>query len=266
MSHRRRTSAPRVLTIVVSASLLLGTLAACGDDSDGADEPPSTTEASTTEPTGSEPTDPTTTSEPEPTEPSESTRPPATTGLVGALVPAAQLPGLNAETGWKEKGTSARETDPPAWVCQQASMITNGAVTTRQRTYRATAGGATATQVVARTVDARSAKRVYGALLGNARECAQELAERGRTANGQVRPLTDVDVANGQAAWGVIFSGPVPGSPDEAYIDAVVIARVGDLVSVLSMSSIGQDYNYEAGQTPPEQAAPIVVDRMVAVR
>ena len=280
MSLRRRTRAPRVPTVVVTGLALLGLLAACGDDPDEADDPASSTPATTTEsePSESEPTEPSeptdpsesTSTEPsEPTEPSEtteSTRPPATTGLTGALVPAAELPGLNAETGWTKPKTSSREGEPPAWVCQQATMLSNGAVTVRQRSYQATEGGATATQVVARTVDPRSAKRVYGALLGNARECAKELTDRDRKPKGQVRALTEIDVPTGQASWGVIFSGPVPGSRDEAYIDAVVVARVGDLVSVLSMSSIGQDYNYEVGQTPPEQTAPIVVDRLAAVR
>jgi len=272
---------------------LVGTLAGCGNSSDssdssdgsnGGDDQPSSTPTTTSEPEPSEPStsesrEPTGTTEPEPTEPEStesteptdptdptaSTRPPVVTGLAGVLVPGAKLPGLNAETGWQTQSTTSRESDPPPWVCQQASLLTNGAVSVRQRTYTATAGDATASQVVARTVDPRSAKRVYGALLGNARECAQQLADRDRKPVGQVRPLSTVDVRTGQAAWGVVFSGPVPGSPDEAYIDSVLVARVGDLVSVLSMSSVGQDYNYETGQTPPEQAAPIVVARMSAL-
>ena len=249
---------------------LLGALVGCGgDDPDDASDTPSTAGSSTTstepEPSDTETNEPATSEPTGPDETTNTTRPPQPTGLAGALLPAADVPGLNAELRWQQKTTSRRESDPPPWVCQQASLITDGAVTSRQRTYVASGGGATAAQSVARTVDARSAKRVYGALLGNARDCAEELAERGRKPMGQVRPLTPVDVPAGQAAWGVLFSGPVKGDPDAAHIDGVVVVRVGDLVSVLSMSSIGQDYNYEPGQTPPELAAPLIADALAAV-
>ncbi len=142
--------------------------------------------------------------------------------------------------------------------------MSNGAVTSWVRTYTS-AGTSTASQVVGKFADARSAKRAYGSLQGNALDCADELAERGRKpVGGPVQPLTDLEVPSGVAGWGVVFSGPVKSDPNAAHIDAVVVVRVGERVSVVSMHSIGQDYNYEPGQTPPELAGPIVATRLAA--
>jgi hypothetical protein len=168
------------------------------------------------------------------------------------------------ENPWQTHQTDRTEPDPPAWVCQPVSLVSNGAVTSWVRTYTS-AGTSTASQVVGKFADARSAKRAYGSLQGNAVDCADELAERGRKpVGGPVQPLSDLDVPSGLAGWGVVFSGPVKSDPNAAHIDAVVVVRVGERVSVVSMHSIGQDYNYEPGQSPPELAGPIVATRLAA--
>jgi hypothetical protein len=181
--------------------------------------------------------------------------------LRSALVPGSQLPPLNLENRWRTDSTGVSEPDPPAWVCQQVSLMGNGAVSSRVRSYTS-AGTSTAVQVVGEFADARSATRAFGSLQGNARECADELAARGREPVGSVQPLTALDVPGGEAGWGVVFSGPVKGDPNAAHIDAVVVVRAGDRVSVVSMHSIGQDYNYEPGQSPPELAGQVVAARL----
>ena len=270
------TGRDRTRRTLAGAVALIGLLAAVvscsdADDPDDAAGDTSTTPA-TSSPTPTEPstattdsatTDESTSIEPSgPTEASSSSQPPSG-GLRSTLLPGSQLPPLNLENPWHTNLTKRTEPDPPAWVCQSVSLIGNGAVTSWVRTYTS-AGTSTASQVVGQFADARSAKRAFGSLQGNARDCADELAERGRTPmGGPVQPLADLEVPRGQAGWGVVFSGPVRSDPDAAHIDAVVVVRVGERVSVVSMHSIGQDYNYPPGQTPPELAGPIVATRLI---
>ncbi|MDQ3326139.1 MAG: hypothetical protein M3529_10590 [Actinomycetota bacterium] len=182
------------------------------------------------------------------------------------LLPDAALPGLNEQAGWRTVRTSKGEPERPRWVCQRFSLVSNGAVNAVQRSFESTKGNATAAQVIARTVDQRSAKRLFAVLLANARECAEQLQSIDRTPRGAaVQPLSMVRVpGGGQAAWGVVLSGPVRGQPDSVYIDAVAVVQVKATVSVMSMSSIGQDYDYEPGQSPPELAIPLVASALGA--
>ncbi len=254
---------------VAAAAALVGVLglAGCGDE-----EPAGSAETLTSPTTPPEATDPSESSpSPAPSEsesaPSSSdsgsatTEPPApstASGLAATLLSGRALPGLSAEVGWRETATRRAEANPPPWVCQPFSLVDNGAVTAVQRSFAATEGDATAAQVVARFADRQSAQRGFAVLLANAEGCADQLRQIGRKPRGSVDPLTALQVAGGRAAWGVVFSGPVPGERDGAYIDAVSVVQVGALVSVTSMSSIGQDYNYEPGGTPPEQTVPLV--------
>jgi hypothetical protein len=230
-------------------------LAGCGDESGGGTAPTITSPSPTSESTTSESTtsESTTTTEPG----TATTEPPAPGGLVGTLLPASELPQLNPELAWREVATRRTESDPQRWVCQQFPLVSNGAVTAVERTYGAR-GGLTAAEVVGRFADRRSAARGFAVLLANAEDCAEQLRRLDREPAGSVDALTSVPVDGGQGAWGVLFSGPVPGSDFDAYIDAVAVVQVGELVAVTSMSSIGQDYNYEPGQAPPELAIPVV--------
>ena len=234
------------------AALTLVALAGCGDESSGGTAPTITSPSPTSAPTTSEST--TTTEQGTET---TATDPPAPGGLVGRLLPEATLPQLNAELAWRTTTTRRTESDPPRWVCQQFSLVSNGAVTAVERTYDAQ-GGPTAAQVIGRFADRRSAERGFAVLLANAEDCAEQLRRLDREPAGSVDALTPVPVDGGQAAWGVLFSGPVPNNHFDAYIDAVAVVQVDELVAVTSMSSIGQDYNYEPGQTPAELAIPLV--------
>jgi hypothetical protein len=267
-----RASLRRTAAAVVVAVALLAGLASCGDSGDEADPSPSGTPTSEPSTATSEPSTPT--SEPStstvapevPSEPTAGTTPspPAASGtLRSALVPGAQLPPLNLENAWRTGATGRTEPSPPAWVCQRVGLLGNGAVTSWTRSYLS-AGTSTASQVVGEFADERSAIRAFGSLQGNARDCADELADRGRQPVRPPSPLTALDVPEGEAGWGVVFSGPVRGDPDAAHIDAVVVVRVGERLSVVSMHSIGQDYNYPAGGTPPELAGPVVAARLAA--
>jgi len=232
------------------AAVTLLALAGCGDESSGGTAPTMTSASPTTPPT-------TTTTQPTAGTETTAGEPPAPGGLVGTLLPASELPQLNAELAWREAATRRTESDPPRWVCQQFSLVSNGAVTAVERTYDAQ-GGPTAAQVVGRFADRRSAERGFAVLLANAEDCAEQLRRLDREPAGSVDALTPVPVDGGQAAWGVLFSGPVPNNHFDAYIDAVAVVQVDELVAVTSMSSIGQDYNYEPGQTPAELAIPLV--------
>ena len=248
-------------------------LAACGSDpdeasagSEGSPEPADASsevpDASTSAPT--EPPEPPDSSSPlEPDAPSSSTTRPGGGSLRAALLPGSQLPPPNAESSWRTGATSRSEPQLPAWVCQRVSLVSNGAVSSWTRSY-VSAGRSTATQVVGDFADARSARLAFESLRANASDCAAELEERGREAIEPPTPLADLEVAQGRAAWGVVFSGPVRGAPDDAHIDAGVVVQTADRVSVVSMSHIGQDYNYEPGQTPPELAGPVVAARLAA--
>lgn len=242
-------STPVRLVVGGLAAATLLALAGCGDGGGGT--APTMTSAS--------PSTPSTTTTTQPTAGTETTatEPPAPGGLMGTLLPASELPQLNTELAWRTTTTRRTESDPPRWVCQQFPLVSNGAVTAVERTYDAQ-GGPTAAQVVGRFADRRSAERGFAVLLANAENCAEQLRPLDREPTGSVDPLTPLPVDGGQAAWGVLFSGPVPGSEFDAYIDAVAVVQVDDLVAVTSMSSIGQDYNYEPGQTPPELAIPLV--------
>ncbi len=264
---RRRQARHRTvrLAVVVAASVAL---AGCGSEA-AAPSADNSAESTTPPPVGQTPT---TTSDP-PTEPTEddsepteddsqtpdpTPAPPTASGLPGTLLSAATLPGLNDEVGWRETATTPRESQRPGWVCQQFALVSNGAVTAVERRYAATAGTATATQVVGRTADRRSAERVFAVLMANAKNCADQLRSLDRFPRGAVEPLAPVPVSGGHAAAGVVFSGPVRGEPDAAYIDAVAVVQIQDLVAVVSMSSIGQDYDYPPGQAPAERAIPLV--------
>ncbi len=234
------------------ATVALLALAGCGDESSDGTAP------TITSPSPTSPSTPETSETTETTEPgTATTEPPAPGGLAGTLLPATELPQLNAELAWRKTATRRTESDPPRWVCQQFPLVSNGAVTAVERTYDAQ-GGPTAAQVVGRFADRRSAERGFAVLLANAEDCAEQLRRLDREPTGSVDPLTPLPVDGGQGAWGVLFSGPVPDNRFDAYIDAVAVVQVDELVAVTSMSSIGQDYNYEPGQTPPELAIPLV--------
>ena len=242
-------SVPPVRLIASLALMSVVVLAGCGDE--GTDDSAPTATSPSPTPSSTEPTEPATTA----------TESPAPGGLVGTLLPAGQLPRLNAELAWRETATRRMQSDPPKWVCQRFSLVSNGAVTAVERTYAAR-GGPTAAQLVGRFADRRSASRGFAVLLANAADCEEQLRRLDREPTGSVDPLTPVPVDGGQAAWGVLFSGPVPDAGFDAYIDAVSVVQVGSRIAVTSMSSVGQDYNYELGQSPPEQTIPLVASAL----
>jgi len=260
----------RAVRTVMSLGLLFA-LASCGSDPEqvaaGDQQAPKPAASSSQVPDESsgrptEPLEPPDSSQPLDSYGSPTAAPPAGTGsLRGALVPGPQLAPLNAENAWRAASTTRSEPEPPAWVCQRVSMVSNGAVVAWTRSY-VSAGTSTATQVVAGFADARSARLAFGSLKANAGDCATALEERGREAVQPPSPLTRLDVPQGRAGWSVVFSGPVRGDPDAAHIDAAVVVLVGDRLSVVSMSTIGQDYNYEPGQAPPELAGRVVAARL----
>jgi len=72
--------------------------------------------------------------------------------------------------------------------------------------------------------------------------------------------------APGLAGWAAVFYGPARGQPDAGVVEAHAIVVDDETLSWLVYRSIGQDYTYEAGQAPPEQAAPVMAQRLRTLR
>ncbi len=210
------TGVPRVRTSSLMAALVAASLsgslllAGCGSDTDAPDasapRPASSTTATPSpEPTAS--TQPTT----QPTaQPTASTRPPRKRSgghKAGALRPrlrlttaehllgADRLPTVG-DRAWAVEATGPEdpERDAAVGACQKTLLGTIGAVETVRRTFSAP-DRVTATQVVARFADARSAWRAHGVLVAWREDCAERV---GRADVGPLEPVT-VHTGTGEA-------------------------------------------------------------------
>lgn len=63
----------------------------------------------------------------------------------------------------------------------------------------------------------------------------------------------------------MLFYGPVRGEPDSADIEAQVVVVDDETLSWVVYRSVGQDYDYESGQAPPERAARAMAQRLGAL-
>ena len=252
-------------------------LSACGGEdatdeptptatSETAPEPSATTEPpESTDPTES--TEPTETTEPsEPTESTESTETPEPTdgptsptkGLRAALLTAETLP-APGDVVWESARTKRGTGPADVSVCQVVELHSLGS--TRGVTSRFRSGTVGATHVVAQFVDELGATQAYevlGAWLG---QCAKQARSRGFDQADAPNGYTDNDAGNA-AGWALVTYGPVPDDPNAAYIEPQALVRVGDTLSWVVWEQIGQDYNYQPGQTPPERAIPLMTEAL----
>jgi hypothetical protein len=194
---------PRVRLSCLLAVTLVTTvlLAGCA-----ADDEPGAAPAGPDNPAATSPDVPAATPAPPPTDqPSASapTRRPGShkTGLLAPrqrtrideahLLPADQMPGLGDDVAWTVRSTASE--DPAAGeavgACQKTAIGAIGAVSSVRRTYDAP-GGLTATQVVARFADAKSAWRAHQVLSAWRDDCAERLAYP----HAEVGPLRPVRV------------------------------------------------------------------------
>ena len=268
------------------ASALLVALCGCGQAGDGDVATPESTvtesavpestapestapestapESTAPQPTASEPTesDP---SEPEPTgsEPtdSQSPRPPT---LADALLSASEVPVDASGDAWTAGPVARGRRIAIASACQRAPLVSIGVTDLRQRRYDNPAPGHVL-HTVAAFADDDSARRAYAVLEVWLRDCAKTLSEQSKQPGTMPTRLSDV-ATPGLAGWAAVFYGPARGHPNAGVIEAHAIVVDDETLSWLVYRSIGQDYNYEAGQAPPEQAAPVMAQRLRTLR
>lgn len=216
-------------------------------------------------PTSSVPAPTTTSSSPKasgttasPTTPTTAT-PTTEKSLASALLPARVLPPLNTATPWRRAPRASAKVS----VCQKVSLETIGATRIARRDYVVTGTDATASHVVAAFPDELTAEygdRILSAWLHS---CADRLRAQGFDRVNVPAPAP-LDVGD-SAEWAVFFYGPVKGDQDASYIQAEALVLDGKYLSWVVQHSVGQDYNYAAGESPPEQSAPLMADRLSAL-
>jgi hypothetical protein len=210
----------------------------------------------TTEPTSDPPEEPTTEPTPEPTD--DPTSP--ATGLASALLTADTLPapaGISWGPGTVKRGTGAADIS----VCQRPRVKLSSIGATKGAHVRVRSRSVSARHVVARFPDARSATLGYGVLEAWLGQCEEHGRARGFFTVNAPDGYTSAD--GGDAAGrALVFYGPVPDDPSAAFIEPQALVRVGDTLSWVVWKQIGQDYNYEEGQSPPELVIPLMVDAL----
>lgn len=266
VSSRRSSAAPMVVTTV---ALLV--LSACSGESVEEAAPTETNSvtsspgsaSSATSPSGSaSSTAPTTTP---PTPPPTSVYPAGRSGLASALLPAQELPRDPSGRPWSAGADVRGQRVRPTSACQRAPLTSIGATKVLQRRYDNPTPGNVANTVAA-FADDDSARRAYAVLEAWVRTCADTLRENGKDPLNTAAGFDAVAADTSPAGWAVLFYGPVRGQPDSAVIEAQVVVVDDETLSWVVYRSIGQDYNYEPGQAPPERAASVMAQRLAARR
>ncbi len=183
-----------------------------------------------------------------PTAADTSSTPPGS--LRQGLLSAAELPVPGGQGRWRITDTGNGDGQRPASVCQRTPLASIGATQIVRRDFRLP--GMSAVHLVARFPDELTATQAYSVLEAWLRECAGRLEEQGY----QGKPPGGFTATTGgsTAGFAVLFYGPVPGQPDSSYLEPQALVRTGDTLSWVVWHQIGQDYNYEPGSAPPEQA------------
>ncbi len=147
--------------------------------------------------------------------------------------------------------------------CQKTSLASIGATKAVRRDFAAP-GGAAATQIVARFPDDLTAGYGYQILESWLRSCRPRLADAGHR---KIRVPAGYSPlgAGEQAGWAVLSYGPVAGDPRAAYLQAETVVRDAQYLSWVVFRSVGQDYSYPAGGSPPERAAPLLAARLAGL-
>lgn len=227
-----------------------------GSPSPSPSEGPTEATSSDAEPTAEPTEEPTAEAEP-PASPSDSPTTTVNARFPDRLLAAEQMPGFNEEWNWQEGGTRRREGRRPFATCHKFAMTTIGAWRVVVRDYTVgnpgeAGDGSTASHLVAEFADRQTARRTFEVLRTWRGQCPEELEEYDRV---KVSPLRPVDGAGGEAGWYLLTYGPPEGGGDEeAYFDAQGLTLVGKRISVLQMRTVGQDYNYPAGEEPMVEA------------
>jgi hypothetical protein len=168
------------------------------------------------------------------------------------LLGAAEIPGLNAQHRWRPIATEHRERRRPVWACQVTDFFSIGATDVWVRRFVGRPGGgdsAKARSAVITFADSKSAQRAYAVLRAWHDRCEEQLNRRFRRVSVDAAG-TVVAVSGGRAEWRMATYGPVPGQREASFFDATGYAREGRRISLTTMISVGQDYNYPVGKEP----------------
>lgn len=244
-----------VLIVLIS----LAALCACTEPSAEPTATPQTPTSSvpaspTTATTTATTTEPTTTPTPTPT---PTSTPGQEQSLAAALLPADQLPPLTSSTPWRRASLSIDTVS----VCQRVSLPSIGATRIARRYYVVADTDAIASQVVVAFPDSLTAGYGFDILQAWLRSCGKRIVAAGYNRTDVPASYTSLDVGD-RAGWAVFFYGPVPADANAAYIQAEALVLDGNHLSWVVQRSIGQDYNYGSGESPPELAAPLMAARL----
>ncbi len=226
---------------MTAAALALG-LAGCASET-GADAPLPTESARTT-PSATSTLTPSSTAAPTQAPTADPSAAPVRP-LEQRLLATSAVPGLNATWVWQD-GRTRPAGATPFGICARADLGSIGATRVVERTwFPPDDSDDNAAQQVAEFADAKSAAQAWSVLASWRTSCGKAVnADLGLTA----RPMTAVTVADGQARWYLVSWEPV--GEETGRFEALGMVRNGTILTVLRMTSSGQDYNYPAGREP----------------
>ncbi|WP_156388814.1 MULTISPECIES: hypothetical protein [unclassified Nocardioides] len=256
-------SLPRPLSRVAVGLFAALVLTSCGsesgpDDTSGADPSDTASVEASDVPSESAPTE--TESSPPPSSssassaPSTTTEAPVTSPVDDLFLTADEMPGLNDITVWTDAGTKPEGSDPFG-DCAKFSLVDSGADEAWIRTFKAD-GNQRAAQLIATFADDKSAWRVEQVLRGWHRDCAAQLNADVE----QVNPLQAAQVSAGKSFTYLLQFGQK--DAQDHHFNGVAVNRVGSRLSIVLIDNQGQDYNYEPGQEPAQQAARAVAEKL----
>jgi hypothetical protein len=178
--------------------------------------------------------------------------PPPGSGAKAMLLRGAEMPGLNDQHRWRTIGTEHGERRQPVWACQVTDFFSIGATDVWVRRFVGKPGGgdsAKARSAVVTFADAQSARRAWSVLGAWHDDCEEQLRRDHQRIRVDAAP-TAVEVDDGRAEWRLAVYGPAEGEPDASYFDATGYVLDGRRISLVTMVSVGQDYDYPPGEEP----------------
>jgi len=238
----------------VSVVLVLTALYGCADPTGEPTASPQT--PTSTVPESTQPP-PSTTESASPTE-APTTGVETRSGLRSALLAPEAMPQLNESTPWQLATT--RDDARPS-VCQKVALPAVGATRVLQQDYAVADTDITASQVVAEFPDELTAGYGFDIVSSWLRSCGARLKAQGYEQRNVPAAYTPMELGD-RAGWAVSFYGPAEQDPSGSHIQAEALVLAGSHLSWLVQHSVGQDYNYEPGESPPERAVSLIADRL----
>ncbi len=251
---------------VLTGLALAAALALSGCDGQSADAPGSgaTDSTTTTNPTSSTPEttgestvpDDTTDTSPTPTTASPTTHDDSSAARARqSKVPMRRMPGFNEQWSWDgaTSGTGEPSDGPARSRCQRASLTAIGAVVEYTTTYtRSDAADDAAAVTTGVFPDEQTATMAESVLAKWLATCRSNVRKQPGVNRVQVSTESTVDTVVGPGHQRLVSFGPVAGDRESRYFNGEGYVRDGDVLSYVVFHSVGQDYNYPAGQQPAD--------------